>query len=716
MNLAEALNAALPELPAKRGRVGYPRMDPRTICAENTEEGRPIVVAHVRGSENLYRFPPEQWQLIELFNGERSYEEVVQAYREKYGVQYSVDDVREFAEGLYEIDFWYRTPQERNVALNQKLAEHRHMHHHRKRRWGDIAHIQFSAWDPDRYLDWLYPRARWVFSTRFTVLTLALFGFMFYIFVSRWNQIGHDTLVYYNFRDKRAHDLAEFWILFFILAIFHESSHALACKHYGGQVHRMGFHLIYLSPAFFVDVTEVFVYANRWQRLITVLAGIWVEMIFCAVASVVWWGTPPGTYLHELSYKVMLITGVAVVVVNMNPLIKLDGYYAFSEIAGFADIKEKATAYLSSWVRLHIFRLPVEVEYVPHRRRALYMTYAIASGVYSYALLLVVVRFSRNVFLNYSPEWAFVPALALGYFIFRSRIRTFLRFSNTVYLDKKDRVIAWFTPWRTAVVAGVFLVVLFAPVLPRFVAGRAALEPIRRETVRTAVPGEVVAVFVREGDHVAARQPLIQLRAANQESLYQAAEKNLAAATAEQINAQLQYADTGRAAEDRRQYAVELRTAAQGVASLTPTAPIPGVITTNGINSLRGTYLQSGATVAEIADLSTMRARIFVPEFEVSEVHRGQPVRVLVENRIHPLSGGVEAVLPAAATLAPGLESATEYKGLADTRYYVVEAVLPNDGELRDQMSGTAKIRIGWQSIAGVVGRNLEEFIGRKFW
>jgi len=534
---------------------------------------------------------------------------------------------------------------------------------------------------------------------------------MFYIFISRWSEIGHDTLVYYNFRDKGVRDLAEFWILFLILAFFHESSHALACKHYGGQVHRMGFHLIYLSPAFFVDVTEAFVYANRVQRFITVLAGIWAEMMFCGVASVVWWGTPPGTYAHELSYKVMLITGVAVVVVNMNPLIKLDGYYAFSEIIGFADIKEKSTAYLSSWVRLHIFRLPVEVEYVPRRRRALYVTYAIASGVYSYALLFAVVRFSRNVFLNYSPEWAFVPALALGYFIFRSRIRTFLRFSNTVYLDKKDRMIAWFTPWRIAVVAAAFLVVLFAPVWPRFVEGHAALEPIRRETVRTAVPGDVVAVYVREGDHVAAGQPLIQLRAANEESLYRAAEKNLAAATAEQINAQLQYADMGKAAEERRQYAVELRTAAQGVASLTPTAAIPGVITTNGINNLRGTYLRSGATVAEIADLSTMRARIFVPEFEVSEVHPGQPVRVLVENRICPLSSRVETVLPAA-----GLEAATEYKGLADARYYMVETLLPNDGGLRDQMSCAAKIRVAWQSIAGLIGRNVQEFIARKFW
>ncbi len=33
--------------------------------------------------------------------------------------------------------------------------------------------------------------------------------------------------------------------------------------------------------------------------------------------------------------------------------------------------------------------------------------------------------------------------------------------------------------------------------------------------------------------------------------------------------------------------------------------------------------------------------------------------------------------------------------------------IVPNDGSLRDQMSGAAKIRIGRQSIASMVGREI---------
>ena len=716
MNLAEALNAALPELPAKKARTGYPRLDPRAIWAENIEEGQPVIVVHVRGTDTLYRFPPEQWQLIELFDGQRSYVEIVEAYRQMYGVQYTPDDVREFSNALDAADFWHKTPQERNIALNQKLAEHRHQHQHRKSKWGDIAHVQFSAWDPDRFFDIIYPRIRWVYSNWFTALTLLLFGFMIYVFASRWGEIGQDTLIYYTFTDKGARDLAEFWILFFILAFFHESSHAITCKHYGGQVHRMGFHLIYLSPAFFVDVTEAFVYANRWQRFVTILAGIWIELIFCAIGTVLWWGTPSGTFVHELSYKIMLITGVAVVLVNMNPLIKLDGYYAFSEIVGFSDIKEKSTSYLSTWVRRYLFRLPVEVDFVPRRRRTLYIVYAILSGLYSYALLLVVVRFSRNVFLNYSKEWAFVPALALAYFIFRSRIRTFVRFTKTVYLDKKDRVISWLTPARIVVAAAVLLAILLLPVWPRYVQARIELEPIHRETVRTSVPGSVIAVYVREGDQVEPGQPLLSMRDFDVESKFNSTKASLAEARSEQIRAQLEYDNVGEAAESSRRYVAEADSRTQAMNRLTATSPIHGVIATNDISDLRGSYLEAGAVVAEIADNSSMRARIFVPEFEEHEIRPGQTVRLLLGGGFRPFTATVSAVLPVSSALDSGLESATAYKGLANTRFYVAESLVPNDGTLRDQMSGTAKIRIGRQSIAGMLGREMREFAGRKVW
>ena len=47
---------------------------------------------------------------------------------------------------------------------------------------------------------------------------------MIWVFFDRWSEIGVDTLKYYTFTEKSAADFGEFWVLFFTLAFFHESS------------------------------------------------------------------------------------------------------------------------------------------------------------------------------------------------------------------------------------------------------------------------------------------------------------------------------------------------------------------------------------------------------------------------------------------------------------------------------------------------------------
>src|SRR5262249_13580987 len=232
MNLAEAFNAALPELPARHAqRKRLPRLDPKLIAKEQIEDGKPVVVANMRGPTDPYRFTPEQWDLIQLFDGERDYKTIAELYGEKFGVPFAENDIRDFADALGD-NFWYKTPQERNLALVAKLAERRHQHGKKSSKVGDVSRIQIAHWDPDQYFDRVYKVMKFVYTPWFTVLTLALFAFMVWVYIDRWEQIGIDTLKYYTFTEKTLRDLGEFWLLFFIMAFFHESSHGLTCKHY----------------------------------------------------------------------------------------------------------------------------------------------------------------------------------------------------------------------------------------------------------------------------------------------------------------------------------------------------------------------------------------------------------------------------------------------------------------------------------------------------
>ena len=225
---------------------------------------------------------------------------------------------------------------------------------------------------------------------------------------------------------------------------------------------------MYFAPSFFCDVTQIWIYGGKWERIATVIAGIWGDLIVCFLGTAVWWATTPGMVAHNLAYKVMMVTGIGVSLLNLNPLIKLDGYYIFSELIGEPDLKERTSAYLSGWTRKHLFGMPAEVEYVPLRRRPFYLIYGVLSAIYGYVLLTFLMVFTFNVLHSYSPAWAFVPAGLMGYWVFRDRIHSFGRFTKLFYLDKKERAMSWLKPVRIAGLAACHLIGAAAPSLAGF--------------------------------------------------------------------------------------------------------------------------------------------------------------------------------------------------------------------------------------------------------
>ena len=716
MNLTEALNVALPEIPAQTKEF-HPRLHPRLVGREQIEDGQPIVVAIIEGKSWLYSFSPVEWKLVQLFDGKRSYEEIADTFLEQEGLEYSPDDIREFAATLDANGFWYKTPQEENIALTQKLAEHRGGHAKKKSRFGDISHIQFSAWDPDRFFDKIHPKLTFFYSRWFTALTLAAFAFMFYVFIDRWSEIANDTIQFYDFTQKGAYDIAEFWVLVCILLFFHETAHGLSCKHYGGHVHRMGFHLVYLTPAFFTDVIEAWVYATRQQRLVIIVSGVWTEMMFSAAATPIWWGTPKGSWAHEFAYKIILITGLGVIFFNWNPLIKLDGYYLLTEGLGIPNLKEDSTVYVAAWVKRNLWRLPVDVPYVAKGRRLGYVVYALVSGLYSYSLLFLAARFVGNIARNYSPDWAFVPAVAVGYLIFRSRIKTLVRFMNTVYLDKRERLQAWLTP-RNKLIAGAILVVfLVAPIWRETVEGRFLLEPENRAVLRAAVAGTVVEVSAPEGEHVAAGATLLRLRNLTLESEAAQSRADYRAAVARATEAQLRYTDFGTADRERQQLQERSRLLQDQLSMLTITSPIAGQVMTPRVSDRLGSRVEAGTELVEVADLATLRARIYLPEFSVRKTRAGAPARLLPDSLASPIPGTVLTIAPASSEIAAGLVQQTQYRGVRPPTFYAVTIEVPNPGgELRSGTAGTALVTVGYRSIAGLVGEAAWDFVRRKVW
>ena len=715
MNLAEVLNVALPELPARRIGKTFRRLHPKLIAREQIEGGVPTVIAMVSGGSNIVRFSPEQWKLAQLFNGERSYGEVADLFQKETGIAFTGEDVREFADSLEEGELWYRSPLELSSTASQKMADERKR---RTKKKIDLAMMTFSTWDPDRYLTRVYARLKFIYTKWFTLLTLGVFAIMALIFISGWREIWRDTVQYYTFTDKSAADLAEFWLLFCGLGYFHECAHGLTCKHFGGGVHSMGFMLVYLSPAFFCDVGEVYVYGGKWPRVAAILAGIWVELMFCSVASIVWWATPAGIPIHDFTYKIMLITGVAVILMNLNPLIKLDGYYLFGELTGIPTIKEDSTEYLSNWVKRNVFSLPADVPYLRPRRRWLFVGYALLSGLYSYVILYAVVRFVYNIFSRPNPQWGFLPALLLALLILRTRLRSAMRFMKDFYLDKQQSLRMWWNqPYKAAAASLAVALILFAPVWRETVGGRFVLEAEQRAIIRAVVPGQITEVLADEGTPVLAGTPLFLLRNLRLETEADDARASLRTAEARSREAEMNYANLGSARAERASQVERSRSVSEQVAALQVASPISGVVATPRLRDRVGSFVQEGDVLADVDDARTLKARIFIPEFQVQRLRAGAASSLKLESLFQPVRGQVGSIAPVSSERVLGLAQEEKYKGIAPPSYYVATVVVPNaGGMLRSGMSGEAKIQIKRQSIVELAWRTVREVLQRKLW
>lgn len=717
MNITEALNVALPEIPARTLAERFPRVDPQATFKEHLEDGERIVRVYLPSQQLMFRFPVAMWALIQLFDGKRSYEEIADIQSAQSGVEYSAEEVRDLASEIESIGFWYRTTQEKNILELQMGSEERQKRLKAKSKYGDISLITFPAFNPDRFLTWLYAHTSYFYTAWFTTVTMSAFALMTAITISHWGEIGRDTLEFYNFSHKTWTDGVVFYLLAVVVLCFHEIGHAHACKHYGGRVPAMGFALIYLTPAFYTDTTEGHVHASRYQRLVISVAGVWAEMLICAVATPIWWATPPDTALHTLAYDSMLITGITAVLLNWNPLMKLDGYHMLCEIIEISDLKEASTLYVSSWVKRNIWRLPVEVPYVPKRRRFGFVVYALLSGLYSYSVLYIVARFVGNVSRNFNPDWSFIPELATAALIFRSRLRTLANFMKFFYLDKKDRIRAWFTPSRSAVAGGLTLLLLCLPIWRESVTGKFLLEPASRKIIRAITPGVVTAVFIKEGGTVQQGAMLFELSNVGLRSKLAVNRADYETATHRASSAVLHFNDVGGALTRRDLLATKNSALTEQAEKLKLVSPVSGVVVTARVEDQLGRYVKEGTELAEVADLNVMRARIYVSEYDISKFQLGAKARIEVEGQFRKWSVDVAKISWLSSEIDPQISDRAQYKGLNSPNFYIVDLYVHNDGNrLKADMVGFARIYGRRTSAVGYISKQIAAFFGRKLW
>src|SRR5450755_1394553 len=373
-----------------------PKLRTDLRISEQTVAGEISYVVKNRETNSYNRYGATEYQLLSLCDGTRTAAEIAQVMSEKDpDLTTSEADVLDFMDSV-EATMWERSIGEKNLAVLERIRDERKG----RVEQSSVLYISFKAWDPDKTLTKLDRYLGWMFTKGFVIFSLFIFVVAVYLLAGDLTRVQQDTSALYSFAGKTAYDLWAFWILIFVLGGIHEFGHGLTCKHYGGDVHQMGFMLIYFTPAFFTDTTDILLFRTGTPRQWVIFAGIWIELVICSLSTLLWHFTVPGSVVNDLAYKMLLLSGIHGAVMNLNPLIKADGYYALGQFLSIDNLREDSFSYLSAFLQRYVLRQRVELPAASRRTARIYLAYGCLAIVYSLTLVALVLVFVKNVFVN----------------------------------------------------------------------------------------------------------------------------------------------------------------------------------------------------------------------------------------------------------------------------------------------------------------------------
>ena len=688
-------------LAARYGAPGErPALRPDLVIRRVVQLGEAKWVVKNPETQKFYNIDEGTWELVELFDGVRTRPEILEEYNRRHpGSDVGLPLVLEYEEFLRKFELIEQSGTERNLYLLKRFKTARQRAAEEKAEGFNIFFLLFSVFDPNRFLDRTVKYVGWLWSPPAVAVSLVLFALTTAVFVGHFTPIWNETIELFSLLKKPFWDAVQFFAIVTVILGFHELGHAYAMKVFGGEVHDIGFVLLYFTPALYTDTSDQFLLENKWHRLWVTTAGIYIEALICAAATGLWIASYPDSLLHELAYKTMLFTGISTLFFNVNPLIKVDGYNAFASIIEIPELREESFRYLGALFQHHVLRLPVEVPPASRRKRRIYVLYGIPALAYVGVIMAFVAHLFDIIYSKYFPNLATALLIPTLYLLFRKRVRLVLRVVKLFVLDKKELLMS--TRARTAIFIAVaaLLVALAVPWARRAVTAQVFLKPLNRVRLDAPESGTVLQVLAREGDTLEKGQAVLTLGnsplllertglSAERERLKKESSRQRQAANASEV-----FQST------RRESAVEALVQSNEIRQgrLAVVSPVTGRLLTPRIQDLEGRFVTAATPLAEVGDCRRLIAEIPVSERLLMDLKVGAPVSLRLPARpFQVIMGSVVAIAPATAALphtSIGVAAKEQLQAADLPERFVAVAQFENpDGSLLPGMAGRAKI------------------------
>lgn len=478
----------IPDRPKVRGDL---------VISRQEVGGRVRYVVKDPQTHRYFQCGEDEIAILRLMDGSRSLEELSSACVTSLEMEVDVPVLRDFVGQLYPLGLF-----EVEGGHGQLLVK----------KAGSIGNplmnllfFRVGVVRPGKFLAWLDGWAGFFYTPVFVALALGTLGAGMWTLVENFDGIGRDLMAHAGL-----FNLILLWVVAFVMIGLHETAHGLTCTHFGGHVREMGFLLLFGLPCLYTDVSDAWLFPRRSRRLWVTLAGPFFEAFLWSLSILAWRVTAPGTGLHLVALCGVLTSGMTLIL-GLNPLIKLDGYYLLSDWLEVPNLRARSFSYFGRvlWRTLTGAAEVVPAD-VPGRQKRIFLTYAPLGLAYStFLVTLLVLSIGAWLADLWGGVGSLLSAMIIGSLLWGP---TKKMAEGTQALSKESG--GFFKRWRGRIVLGLLIGAIAASAFVPMeleISGDFTLEPTATMKVSAPVAGFVKTVKVRQGDAVKAGDVIVEL-------------------------------------------------------------------------------------------------------------------------------------------------------------------------------------------------------------
>ena len=464
------------------------RMRPDLSARQHRYQGRVYWVVKEPVGLNYFRFQEEEYAILQMLDGQTSLDDIKDQFEARFPPQkIGVEEIQQFIGMLHRSGLIIA-----NVPGQGKQLKIRRDERWRKEWLGKLSNIlsiRFKGIDPDRLLNWMHPKLKWMY-TRTAVACCLLLGLSALGLVLVQFDVFQAKLPTFHqfFNLKNA-----IWLSIALGAtkVIHEFGHGLTCKHFGGECHEMGVMVLVLTPCLYCNVSDSWMLPNKWHRIAIGAGGMYIEIVIASICTFIWWFSEPGM-LNHLCLSTMF------------------GYYILADLVEIPNLRQKASDILNR--KLGYWCLGLEQPddpVLPERNQMFFALYSVAAAIYRWVVVFSIMWFLYEIWKPYRLE---IIGQIIGVAaIYGLAVQPLWKLGKFFYVPgriekvKKPRMYA-----TLGVLAATAAAIAFIP-LPHRVYCTLEIQPRDAKSIFVSVPGELEQVFVKPGDRVEPNAKLAQL-------------------------------------------------------------------------------------------------------------------------------------------------------------------------------------------------------------